>query len=98
MKITRNVNGQKMEFELTSCELTMAYEEKQKEYDKADCREVYDAEFENCAVEMTEDVLARCAEYYRRRIDDSGEWYDHAKGAVAYVVYLVATEKELEEA
>ena len=97
MKISRFVNGEVMEFELTSGELTTAYKEQQEKYDKVDCQEVYDAEFEKCSVEMTDEVLTRCARFYRKEVDNSGEWYDHAKSAVSVIVYLVAQEKKLEE-
>ena len=97
MKITRIVNGIPMKFELTPLELTEAYQEKQMEYDKLDCQEVYDMEFENCSVEMTDDVLTWCARYYRKEVDGSGDWYAHAKSAVSTVMYFALQERQNEE-
>lgn len=93
MKITRIVNGEPMEFELTPSELTDAYQEKEMEYDKLDCQEVYDLEFEDCSVEMTDEILTWCAKYYRKEIDDSGDWYAHARSAVSYVIYFYTSGK-----
>lgn len=97
MKITRIVNGIPMEFELTPSELTDAYQEGQEEYDKADCQAVYDGEFYDCSVEMTDEILTRCAKYYRKEVDDSGDWYAHAKSAVSYVMYFALQERRNEE-
>ena len=74
MKISREINGQTYEFELTEGELLRAYWEEQKNCDRSDCEMFLESN------EYTVDDIDDMVEKYRETLNDSDaraecEWY-----------------------
>lgn len=76
MKITRNVNGKAVEFELTRDELYSAYEEQEHIFDKADVEDVFDSMLDEEVIEnygisksIAEGLLDEMAYRMRHYID-----------------------------
>lgn len=102
MKITREVNGIPMEFELTRRELMDAAEEYRRLCDIEDIMAIVDyhvddAEFEKeygITVEKLEEIAPECARRYRQYMDDDGRWFDNASDAIRDIIVLKRLDKK----
>lgn len=99
MKISREVNGEKLEFELTRTELMMAFEEYQHNSDVEDIlymKDFYDDPedfFEVFGIthEQLDKIADQCADRYRKYIGESSIecWSDYAVDAIRNTVRLL---------
>ena len=82
MKIKRNVNGQEMEFELTSEEMYKAFWEQEKEYHKEDIRGILEEREISASDEDIEYIVSKYEDYLSE--DDS--WRYAAEEAIDDVI------------
>lgn len=78
MKITRNVNGQEMEFELTSAEMYQAFWEQERSYYADDIQSV----IEDKGILMTDDQFHRAIDLYKKYLSNDDRWRYVAEEAI----------------
>ena len=78
MKIKRNVNGQEMEFELTSAEMYQAFWEQEREYYKEDIQSVY----EEKDLMLTNEQFRVAVGLYEKYLSYDDSWRDAAEEAI----------------
>lgn len=99
MTIYRIIDGVEHAFDLAACELTEAYDEKQKEYDREDVLSYLDCEGDfimdarDISLEQLEALVPEIAELYRKRMNNNDYWYD----TIGYTVDDILRDRELEQ-
>lgn len=101
MKITREINGKQVEFELTPSELYLAFEEQQEAFDKEDILMYIDGfdseDFESYGVsEQAFRHLVPTMAYLKRRYQDKYDmdWQSARDEAIKDAIYRYKNEQE----
>lgn len=93
MVVFRDINGEQVRIELTSDELTQAFFEQEREFDRktiSNCIPLFESEpavlsAGDCRGDMLRDMVPRIAEEYRR-IREDHDWMVDAKAAFVNVL------------
>ena len=78
MKIKRNVNGQEMEFELTSEEVLYAFYEQDKEFHKEDIQSI----LEKRGLSVSDEELEYIVDKYKDYLSEDDSWRYSAEAAI----------------
>lgn len=84
MKIKRNVNGQEMEFELTSEEMFKAFWEQEREYYAEDIQSVADDQ----GLSMTPEQFDNAIYLYKKYLSNDDNWRYVAEEAISVAISL----------
>lgn len=85
MKIKRVVNGQEMEFELTSMELINAFWEQEKYNTREDLEQVLSDNFDD-DIELSETEFEQVTQLFKKYRTNSDEWIYDAESAINVIL------------